>query len=57
MKPIIKQVLGHVELHINGAFYCTADNRREALQEYNKYVEERLKANENQSATKELQYS
>ena len=44
----ILPVLGHVELHINGAFYCTADSYREALQEYNKYVEERLK-NENQS--------
>jgi hypothetical protein len=52
----ILPILGHVELHINGKFYCTADNHREATQEYNKYVEERLK-DENQSAEKELQYS
>jgi hypothetical protein len=45
----IKPCLGHVELHINGKFYCTADNYKEALQEYNEYVKRRLD-NENQSA-------
>jgi hypothetical protein len=47
----IKQIFGRVELHINGKFYCTADNHREAMQEYNKYVKERLK-NENKSSKK-----
>jgi hypothetical protein len=40
----IKQVLGHVELYINGVFYCTADNHREAMREYNKYIQEKLNA-------------
>ena len=47
---------GHVELYINGNFYCTADTFAEAITEYNDYVKERLNANENQSAKKELQY-
>lgn len=47
---------GHVELYINGNFYCTADNFAEAFQEYNDYMKERSKANENQSAEQELQY-
>ena len=48
---------GHVELYINGKFYCSADNFSEALNEYNNYVKERLGLNENQSAKKELQHS
>lgn len=48
---------GHVELHIDGKFYCTADTFGEALREYNDYVKERLGLNENQSAQKELQYN
>lgn len=41
---------GHVELYINGKFYCTADTFGEALREYNNYVKERL-SNESKSAT------
>jgi hypothetical protein len=47
----IKQVLGHVELYINGVFYCTADNHKDAMEAYNEYVKERLK-NENKSSKK-----
>lgn len=47
---------GHVELYINGNFYCSADTFAEALKEYNDYVKEGLKASENQSAKQELQY-
>jgi hypothetical protein len=52
----ILPVFGHVELYINGKYYCTADTFSEALKEYNDYVKERLKVNENQSAQKELQH-
>jgi hypothetical protein len=48
--------LGHVELHINGTFYCTADNHREAMKEYNKYVKERLK-DEDKSRKGKVQHS
>ena len=41
---------GHVELYINGKFYCTADTEQEARLEYNNYVKERL-SNESKSAT------
>ena len=47
---------GYVELHIDGKFYCTADTAAEALKEYNDYVKKELKADENQSTQKELQY-
>jgi hypothetical protein len=40
---------GHVELYINGAFYCSADTVSEAVEEYNKYVKRRL-YNENKSS-------
>jgi hypothetical protein len=56
MKFQIKQILGRVELHINGKFYCTADNHREAMKEYNKYVKERLK-DENKSRKGKVQHS
>lgn len=46
---------GHVELYINGAFYCSADTYAEALGEYNDYVKAR-NANETQSTSQELQY-
>lgn len=39
---------GHVELYINGAFYCSADTFAEAIREYNEYVKRRL-ANESKS--------
>lgn len=39
---------GHVELYINGKFYCSADTTAEAMREYNQYVEERF-VNENKS--------
>ena len=52
----ILPTFGHYELHINGKYYCSADTFGEALKEYDDYVKERLKANENQSATQELQY-
>ena len=48
---------GHVELYINGDFYCSADTFAEALIEYNNYIKERLKANENQNSKKELQHN
>lgn len=28
---------GHVEIYINGKFYCTADNEDEALREIEEY--------------------
>lgn len=46
---------GHVELYINGAFYCSADNFGEALNEYNDYVKAR-NVNETQSSLQELQH-
>lgn len=32
---------GHVELYINGTFYCSADTVSEAVEEYNNYMERR----------------
>lgn len=52
----ILPIFGHVELHIDGKFYCTADNFGEALKEYNDYVKRRLK-HENKNTTQELQHS
>lgn len=46
---------GHVELHINGKFYCSADNTREAIKEYNEYVKGRLKLSESKSSSQVLQ--
>ena len=36
---------GHVDLYINGTFYCSADTFGEAIREYNEYVKERLGLN------------
>ena len=40
---------GHWEVHIDGAFYCSADTFPEAVKEYQDYMKER-NANEIKSA-------
>lgn len=34
----IKRERGHFVVYINGRFYCTADNQREAAQEVEEYA-------------------
>ena len=36
----IVPVRGHFEVYINGEFYCSADNMREAINEIEKYRKE-----------------
>lgn len=40
----------HLVVYINGEFYCTADNEREAAKEIENYIEERRDQNETQSS-------
>lgn len=37
MIPEIVPVMEHFEVYINGAFYCSADNEREAKEEIKEY--------------------
>lgn len=37
MTPIIVPVMEHFEVYINGAFYCSVDNEREAKEEIKNY--------------------
>lgn len=45
----IRPKKGHFEVYINGKFYCSADNMREAIREVEKYVKG-SDLNESQSA-------
>ena len=49
MTPKIVPVKEHFEVYINGAFYCSADNRREAEEEIKNYYKG-SDANESKSA-------
>ena len=37
----IKRNREHFDVYIDGKFYCTADNEREAAKEIENYIEER----------------
>jgi hypothetical protein len=50
IKPVeITQKKEHLEVYINGRFYCSADNWREAETEIQNYVSERNGRYENKS--------
>lgn len=36
---------GHIDLYINGKFYCSVDKVSEAIEEYNNYMKERENKN------------
>ena len=42
----IKRNKGHFEVYIDGKFYCTADNEKEAESEIKEYAKERGELNE-----------
>jgi hypothetical protein len=46
----IKPERGHFVVYINGKFYCTADNMREAIKEVDNYARERRYKYEIESA-------
>lgn len=46
----IQPTRGHFEVYINGKFYCSADNWREAVSEIEAYAMKRGVGNETQSA-------
>lgn len=46
----IKREREHFEVYINGKFYCSADNEREAVSEVESYVSERGDCYETESA-------
>lgn len=46
----IKRNKEHFDVYINGKFYCTADNEKEAVSEIQSYFEERGVQNEIKSA-------
>ena len=48
---------GHVELYIDGKFYCTADNFSEAIREYNNYVKEGLNVNESKNSSTKVRHN
>lgn len=50
MTYAIKPDRGHFVVHINGRFYCTVDNMREAVKEVEDYIKERSANNENKSS-------
>ena len=55
MNVTIMPIRGHWEVYVDGNFYCSADDEREAEIEYINYLKERC-ANETQSSSQELQY-
>lgn len=50
----IKSDRGHFVVHINGRFYCTADNMREAVKEVEDYIKERGVVHENKSTKQNI---
>ena len=46
---------GHIDLYINGKFYCSVDKLSEAIEEYNNYVKERVDGNGNNNSAQKLQ--